>query len=499
LHESAAVSSETLPDLLLVSAHLSRRESAQAMAAIDRLEKKAVNDPLADVLRGRVHLGERRYDDARTSFVKALSKDAQHLPAVAGLALADIAQGKFKEAESRYLEMIKAGPKSATLHMALADLRRQSGAPGAAVVQALEGAINSSPKEPEPRLALIRHHVSSGDIGLALETAQAAASSIPDDADLLLALGELQARSRDHRQAVMTLGKAASLRSQSETPLLKLSEAQRLAGDVVGAERSLSQALQVAPNSMQARAALISHYRQQRKFEPALKLARELQGRQPKNPAGYQWEAEILASQKNHEGAIKAYRRGLDATGGGTLPERLFSLLESINRKDDAERFAAEWQKQNPKDVGLPTYRGNSAFARGDLAAAERFYGDAARIDPGDVVALNNLAWVMAKLGKPGAVAAAERAVAVAPESATVQDTLAYALASEKQFERAIETARQLYARHPTVHKYRLNLARIYAMSGDKVRAASELTELQKLGSKFAEQGEVTSMLATVK
>jgi FimV-like protein len=74
-------------------------------------------------------------------------------------------------------------------------------------------------------------------------------------------------------------------------------------------------------------------------------------------------------------------------------------------------------------------------------------------------------------------------------------DTLAMALAQDKQLPRALEVQRKAVQAQPDNGALRLNLAKIYLESGDKVAARGELDTLAKLGDNFPAQSEVTQLL----
>jgi predicted Zn-dependent protease len=104
----------------------------------------------------------------------------------------------------------------------------------------------------------------------------------------------------------------------------------------------------------------------------------------------------------------------------------------------------------------------------------------------------------MVQQGKPGAVKVAEQANEILPGRAQLLDTLATAQAAEGQVPKAIETQKQAIARSPQDPALKLNLARLYIKSGDKLRARAELEDLAGLGDKFAAQGEVAQLLKSV-
>ena len=86
----------------LISAHLRRRELDKALKAIDGLEKKQPDKPLAANLRGRTLLAKQDIAGARRSFERALVIDPMHFPAVASLAGLDMADKKPDHARKRF-------------------------------------------------------------------------------------------------------------------------------------------------------------------------------------------------------------------------------------------------------------------------------------------------------------------------------------------------------------------------------------------------------------
>jgi cellulose synthase operon protein C len=104
----------------------------------------------------------------------------------------------------------------------------------------------------------------------------------------------------------------------------------------------------------------------------------------------------------------------------------------------------------------------------------------------------------MVMRGKPGAVAVAQKASDLAPENASVLDTLATALAAEKQLDRAVTTQKRAVELAPEANGLRLHLAELAAKAGDKTLARTELTRLQGLGARFNQQEEVSRLLKTL-
>ena len=77
------------------------------------------------------------------------------------------------------------------------------------------------------------------------------------------------------------------------------------------------------------------------------------------------------------------------------------------------------------------------------------------------------------------------------PDKAALVDTLAMALAADKQFDKALTTQKRAVELSPDDNGLRLNLAKIALQAGDKALARTEVDRLQALGPGFALRDEV--------
>ena len=498
LRAIAASGPDTLPDLSLISALMRRQKLDEALLAIDGLERKQPDKPTAANLRGRVQLARRDLAGARNSFEQALTKDPVFLPAIASLASIDIAEGKPGEAEKRYEAVVKLDPKNAQAYLALAQLKARSGGNKDEIGQLIDKAIQANPADPAPRLARIHQSISLRDMKSAMAAAQAGVAAIPEHPDMLDALGSLQLLAGESNQAILTFNKVALIQPTAVKFQLRLADAYLQGKDYVGAERSFKRALDISPNELSAQRGLIALSVRAKQPDRALTVARNLQRQRPDDSIGYLIEGDIHREFKDPDAAIKAYRKGLERPRTGRLAESLYTVLAVAKGQSEADRFGEEWVRSHPKGTDFQLFLGNNALAGNDLPKAERYFADVVKANPKNVFAMNNLAWAMAKQGKPGAVAMAERAVALVPDNAAVLDTLVHALAADNQLAKAIETAKAVLVLAADEPAYRLNLARLYVRAGEKANAKAELERLVSLGTKFARQSEVGELLKSL-
>lgn len=486
----------TTADLALISVHLRRQEFDKALSAIDGLEKKQPNEPLAANLRGRTLIAKQDIAGARKSFERALQIDPGFYPAVASLAALDLADKKPEDAKKRFEAVLAKNPKHPQAHLALAELATRSGATPQEVVKLIGNAVAANPTDVAPRLLLIEFHLRNKDIKQATSAAQNAVATLPNSPEVLDALGRTQQSAGEVNQALTTFNKLAGMQPQLPQPQMRLAGAYLAAKNQEAAAQSFKKALAIKPDLVEAQRALIVLYLVDSKFEEALAMARTMQKQRPREAVGYELEGDIGVTRKKWDDAAAAYRAGLKAVDATSLAAKLHATLQTSGKHAEADKFAAGWQKDHPKDATFLSYLGDRAIASKDYGGAEASYAAVVKLQANNAVAYNNLAWVTSKLNKDGAIGFAEKAIALAPNQPAFMDTLAVLLSEKGDYAKALALQTKVVSIAPDNALFRLNLAKIHVKGGEKALARKELEELAKLGDKFGGQAEVAGLLS---
>ncbi|WP_164884991.1 XrtA/PEP-CTERM system TPR-repeat protein PrsT [Rubrivivax rivuli] len=498
LEAVAAGDSGPRADLALISARLRQNDVAGALKTIDGLEKKMPDQALPHQLRGRVLTLKNDLPGAAKSFETAIAKEPSYFPPVASLAALDLAANKPEKARERFAAFIQAHPKSWQAHMAVAELEARVGAPAAKITEALRAAVKANAGEARPHVALVNDLINQGDGKAALLAAQDATAALPNNTEVMDALGRAELAAGDTQRALTTFKKLASLQPRNALPEMRLAEVHMAAKDNESAARSLRRAAELAPGNQaiplaQARLAMMGG-----KPDEAVKVARDLQKRLPQDPVGLTLEGDVEASRKNWDAAANAYRGVLKLARSSEVTAKLHTVLVSANKGAEAERLAADWLKANPKDTSFNYFLGDVALAQGDLPRAEARYRAVLQVEPENALALNNVAWLMVKQGKPGGLALAQQANKLLPDRAPIIDTLSYALEADNKISEAIDAQKRAIALAPKDGNLALRLAKLYIKAGDKTRARAELDSLSRLGDKFSGHAEVSALLKTL-
>lgn len=497
LESIAASDTGTVANMALIAAHLRRNELDAALKAIDALEKKQPDKPAAANLRGRVLVMKKDLAGARTSFERALTIDKRYYPAVASLAALDMTEGKSPAARKRFEDYLKDDPKHQGALQGLAVLVQRTGGTSGEVTEVLARAVKAEPSQPGPRLRLIDHQLQQRDHKAALATAQDGLAALPNHPDLLQALGRVQMTMGDTQQAITTLNKLVAVKGDSPTAHLALGEVFFLRKEYSDAERSFRRALSLRADLLQAQRALVATLVADRRHNDALTLAKDVQKKRT-DGAGQLLEGDIEASRKNWDAAANAYRASLQKTPATETAVRLHGLLLANGKAGDADRFASGWEKERPKDAVFLFYRADLALQQKDFALAESRYRAVALLQPGNALALNNIAWLLVQQNKPGAMEYAVKASQLMPNQPALLDTLAMAQAADNKPKEAVETQKKALALAPQDNMLRFNLAKLLVQMGDKAGARIELEALDKLGTRFPEHQKVGELLKSV-
>jgi putative PEP-CTERM system TPR-repeat lipoprotein len=489
---AASDSSKSQAELALFAEHLRRREYDKALAAADAIQKKQPQSALPANLRGTVYLAKRDLRNARANFEKALELQPDYHGAAQSLAIIDIQEGHVEAARDRYASLLAKHPNNEELLLASAEVLRLSGASRDKVKETLDKAVAANPTSVRARLAQISFSARQGDSRTAIASAQAALAAVPNDLQLTDALGASQAAGGDLAQAADTFKRLVQLQPQNPAALLRLASVQMAAKDYAGAVDSSRRALALRTDLAVAWTTLAKGLLLSGKPDAAISEARKVQKEHPDKAFGYLLEGEVLAAQKKWADAAKAYEAALARQDSSALVVKQYQALVSAGKAAEATALANKWAKAHADDATIPLLLAQQSQQRNDLDAAVAGYRRVLQIDSDNIIALNNLAWILSERKDPKGVEYAEEAHRLSPFNPNVLDTLGWSIAQTGDPKRGVQLLRMAHNIAPREADIRLHLAQALRESGDKEGARRELTELTKLetGSPVRAQAE---------
>jgi len=467
-------------DITLIVAHLRRNEIAKAVTAVGTLEKKKPNDPITHNMKGGVLLASKDMAGARKAFEKALEIKPDFLPALSNLARLDIADKKIEVARKRYDDFIAKNPKSSLAYLQAAELLAVTGGKAKDIQAMLEKGLAAVPTAMPIRSALVRLLVQSGDTKRALTLAQEASVAAPDDPVALDLLGRAQVAAGENQQALSTYGKLASRVPNSPAPLIAMADLQMAGKDFTAAEQSLRKALGVKADAVEAQQRLIALLVNDKRGDAAISIAKDIQKQRKDAAVGFILEGEILAATGKKSEAVEAYGEAFKRDKSAQSLIRLHAARLAAGQAPEASKLATEWVKANPKDLAVRSYLAERSLAEQKYDLAVQQYRQMAELAPKNPMVLNNLAWALGKVNDKSAIGIAEQAVALAPNSPVVLDTLGMLYLDNGDVTKALEYLKKAVSLGPKVPQLHLSLARALIKSGDKAGARKELDEAQQ-------------------
>jgi putative PEP-CTERM system TPR-repeat lipoprotein len=462
------------PDLALIAQLLRDRQYDKASAAIERLARKQPGNPLADNLRGTIALARNDPAAARRHFEAALTKQPGYFAAVSNLAALDLRDKQPQAAQQRYLKLLEREPRHVRAMHALAQIAANAG-DQAQTLQWLVKARDADRSSVPATLALARFHLAANQPKEALPILQEAAGAAPNQLELLEALGNAYLGAGDEAQAVLTFEKMLRARPDSALLQMRMAEFRMKRGEPEKALASYRKAAELSPKAVEPRAGMAGALVAMGKVTEARAIADALQRESPRSPAGALLEGDILAQQRRLPEAVAAYRRALALNRSVPIALRLHGALLAEGRQAEADAMMRGLLTEHPRDAALKMHAAMIEGSRKRWDAAVPLYREAAAIQPGNAMVLNNLAWALIETRDPTALATAEKAHALAPRSPEVLDTYGTALLARGDAARASEILRQAVSAAPRVPAYRVRLAEALIARGDKVEARKEL------------------------
>ena len=463
-------------DLALITARLRASQHVQALAAIDRLQRKQPRQALPHNLRGTALLARGDFAGARAAFEAALKLEPTFFPAAANLAELDLRERKPGQARGRLEALARAQPGDVRAGIALAQLLGRTGASNEDVIAVLRRTAAAAPRSNEAVIALARALIDADRSRDAVPLLQDLLARQRDDRGLIELLSSALLRAGEPQQAVETFERAVRLDPASPFAHLRLAELRASIGDAVGAQSAWRSVADLELKVRSPEHGLAATMVRAGRRADIPRVAATLRQQAPSSPAGYTVEGDLAAAEGRWLEAASAYARAIDVRFGTPLVIKRHRALLRAGRASDAEAALRDALRIGDGDIALRMYAGEQAVAAGKWRTAIEHYDAVVAIDPNHVVALNNLAWSLREARDPRALPVAEDAWRRAPNAAQVADTLGTILTDGGDAARGLSLLKRAMDLAPDVPQYRLKYAQALARQGasNEARAAIE-------------------------
>ena len=460
---------------MLAQAAISAGDTTTAKTAIDTYEKHAGIDAAAPI-RAEFDLTQGNLSGARKTLTQLHKDKPGSVAAVIGLARLNLIEGKAEAARSLLEQGAKRRPADAQIVSTLVSLELAAH-DKAAAIKTLEAAHKAAPSNPAFISDLVQLQLASKDTNAAATLLNGLPSDMAGNPAILLASAKLALAQKHPDVAQAKLQALLHAKPDATEVRLALAQLDLSMKQANAAREVLDNGLNRSPHDatlMQARVGLALH---EGGNEAAQAEARKLAGDPRHQPQSSALPGELLLSQHKAKEAAAAFAAADKAAPSPALAFDQAKALLAGGQPDEAEKVLKTAAARYPKAAGFPLLLAQLALNRNDLPKAATLYRQTLDLAPGNVLALNNLAWVEQQLGKPDAVQLAERAFTLSP-SAQTADTLGWIQFKAIGGAHGLALLASAHQRAPKDQDIAYHYAAALAAAGHTKEAASVLSPL---------------------
>ncbi len=458
--------------------HIRRGDPKKALSVAEQLLQRQPDNAVLLNLSGvaKAALGDRA--GARNDYGKAIRSDPSLSAARLNLAKLDIAEKKFDQARTRLVALNKERSKDPQPMYELARLEDSLGRPSEAI-RWLERLRVADANHVSGGLFLSDLLLRTGQPKKALEILQSLQPLTQDNLDVNGALAGALIANGDPKGAQTTLQKMTRVAESDPTWQYRIAQLQIRAGNPSGALYSLDKALSANPHYLPARVLQAEIDVSEGRLDQSEARARAILAATPTESEGFRLLGDIAARRGRFVDAAGFYRSALAKSATTSNALRVYNSTLAGGDAKGAVRFLDTWLKTHPKDGAVAQALAEGYMRMGDLSAARTRYEALLRSGVEAPAILNNLAVIADRQGDGAkALDYAKRAVTVAPDSASILDTLGWLLVRRGDFDSGLKQLREAKIRDPRNPDIRFHLASALALGGRKSEAKQELTLL---------------------
>ena len=478
----------------LIGTLLQQGQYDDALAQISELQRSGGTDAQIYNLQGIAFLGKKDLVKARQSFSEALRLNPTFVEAASNLAQLDLHAKDPAAARKRFQTVLANDKNNVAAMMALARMEGKA-RNYAAATQWLERARSVKPASIEPRLMLARYYLETRDQKKALALANEARAIDPQSGEAFELLGSAQLAAGDLANARLTFAAYVNEFPQSVSAHYRLGTTNLALRRWSDAIVELSRARALKPDNFEIESALAAAYLQSGKQDQALEIARALRTKHPSLPAAHILEGNVYLAQRKSADALQAYQKAFDLNPSGLAATLIFQARMQSGQSAAALAGLQQWVASHPKDWRSRLSLATAYFEQKDYPAAAKVYQEVLKIQPDNVVALNNLAASYMGSNDTRALAVAQRAYQLAPEDPSVMDTYGSALLKNGNAAQAVGVLQKAAAKAQQSPEIRYHYSMALLQNGEKQRARRELEAVVGLGKPFPQLREAQDKL----
>ncbi|KJC53631.1 hypothetical protein UP10_41770 [Bradyrhizobium sp. LTSPM299] len=432
----------------------------------------------------QIYLGKKDFDSAEKLATDVLSGDAHNVSALRLRASIHLERAQLDLAITDLLDALNYQPRSVDLMSLLGTAYERSGLIELADKQ-LADAARLSDVEPKVSLDYAGFLRRRGNIARAEEVLVGLDKRRPNDIKVLSALGQVRLERQNWSGAQQI---AASIRQVGNYGGIA---DELLGAALIGSKKydeaiaAFKSAYNAGPNRAHAMNSLIGAFLEAHKTDEAISFLKSVLENDPSNGNALALRGSIQLSNGAPDLALKDFSAAIKAQPNDTVGYRALADFY-MNQKNYAEavKVAQTGIRRQPNAVALHMILANAYEQQGNYEAADAEYESILRIEPGNLIAANNLASLLldhrddeASLKKAQALAAILRK----SEVPQFKDTLGWASYHHGDYQTAVSLSKAAVAALPDQAAVHYHLGMSYIAIGEPTKASEQLKEALEL------------------
>ena len=480
-------------------------------AAITEFAKLAKDSPDDRTARTRLvaaYWAANRKAEAEKVLTDALQHNPKDVDALMQHAQIELANGRYQDAQNDADQVLRYRTESAPAHYVKANVYRTRGE-HALERQELGEALRIDKNMLAARLELAQSLLQQNDGKAALavldskEISDRQKASLPVFVLRISALLETKDYDTARRYVDAALAKVKTPDLLFQDAFLKTNKK-----DYAGARTSLEAALKMRPEDLRALDLLAKTYVAQNQVAAGTQKIREQAASQPKSARLQKFLGDWLAATGDRAGALQAYTAAKQLDPQFTAADLAMARVYLADNKNDAARqILMRILQTNSVNEEAYVWMGVLEERAGNLDAAITDYRKVLAINSNDVMALNNLAFLLADHGQAQqldeALKLAQQVRSLVPKSSNVDDTMGWVYYKKGIYPSAVQQLKDAVLQDEAVnapsalHHYHLAMA--YLKTGDQKLGNKELNAALKLNPNLPEAKQALTLLAQTK
>ncbi len=482
---------------LLIVTYIQQKKLEKAEAKLNLMLQEDDNDTGLHNLRAILKKLQGKTQQATESYNKALSIDAEYIPAYAGLAEIALQNNKVSDAKKYFEKIILIKKDYIKAYIALASLAEKENNLKQFEKYILDAFRNASDVSSKVKMATLvsKLYAKQNQPDKVMILAKELNRQYPEDISAISFSAGAQIANNQVEKAQSSLEQIIAARpSDTNHRILLANLLSKQKGKDEDVIRLLNEVSELEPDNVKSYTMKTLYLIKLKKYEQALQGATQLADKFPEQAIGQKLQGDIYLSLKQYEPALKAYQASYKIKADNKILFYIVDLMRVQNRSEEGLAFLLSESDKNSKNIGIHFKLANIYQQQKHLEKAVEHYHKMLQIQEDNVLALNNLAGIYLQRGDSAALQLAKKAYDQSPKSIPIIDTYGYIQIKMGDIDMGLRLLEKAVASSPESYDIIFHLAEGYSLKGNKEKAKKLLESILLENVNFAEKGQAQAV-----